>query len=419
MSEANTTSARDTPAPWLHIIGIGEDGLAGLSAQARKLVAEAEVIVGGDRHHTLGENTTAERVKWPSPFDAMVETLKALKGRRAVVLVTGDPLWYSVGARIARAMPAGDLIFHPQLSAFQWGACRMGWSLADVETLTVHGRPAEQILPALAPGARLLVLTRDETSPATLANLLQERGYGASQLTVLANLGGANEERIDGSANDPWPPETVPPFHLLAITCAAETGAIVLSRGPGLPDSAFTHDGKMTKRDVRAVTVAKLWPRRGALLWDVGAGCGSVAIEWMRGAPNAEAIAIEPLAARRDMIAMNANALGVPRLKVIDGRAPDALDDLPSPDAVFIGGGLSQACVDVCLLALKPHGTLVANAVTLESEALLISLQAQHGGDLTRLSVAHAEPVGPFRGWRAAMPVTQWSFQPGEVPFDA
>ena len=381
--------------------------MAGLSPAAQALVEAAEVIIGGDRHHSLSPNVTAERLKWPSPFDAMIDTIRSQQGRRVVVLVTGDPLWYSVGARILKSIPASEIAFHPQLSAFQWVCARMGWSLADVEAVTAHGRPPEQVIPFFAPHARLIVLTKDRTTPADLARLLSERGYGNSRMTVLAALGGPHEARFDGIAES-WAAE-VPDFHTLAIECIADDGATVLPRGPGLPDSAFHHDGKMTKQDVRAVTLAKLWPRRGALLWDVGAGCGSIAIEWMRCARDAEAIGLEPVAKRRSLASGNALRLGTPRLKLIDGKAPGALADLPAPDAIFIGGGISSETIDTCVARLKPHGRLVANAVTLESEAVLSEAHSRHGGDLVRIAVAHAEPIGGFRGWRAAMPVTQWS----------
>jgi precorrin-6Y C5,15-methyltransferase (decarboxylating) len=397
-------------APWLNIIGIGEDGMAGLSPAARTLVETAEVIVGGDRHHQLAPNVTAQRIAWPSPFDAMISTIKGLKGRRAVALVTGDPLWYSVGARIAKGMPAEEIAYHPQLSAFQFAACRMGWSLADVETLTVHGRPAEQIIPFFASGARLLVLTKDHTSPATVAKLLAERGYGASKLTVLAALGGPDEQRFEGAAEG-WSLD-VPDFHTLAVECVAGEGAAVMPL-TGLPDSAFRHDGKMTKRAVRALTLARLAPQRGALLWDIGSGCGSVAIEWMRGAREARAIGIEPRADRRAIAAQNALALGAPALQLIEGEAPAALSGLPAPDAVFIGGGVSMEVIELCIAALKPFGRLVANAVTLESEAVLLAAFAKHGGELERIAYQAAEPVGPFHGWRALMPVTQWSLVKG------
>lgn len=399
--------SNSTPeAPWLHVVGIGEDGMDGLSPAARVLVEAAEVIIGGDRHHGLSPDVTAERIAWPSPFDAMIETMRAQRGKRVVVLVTGDPLWYSVGARILRAIPAEEIVFHPQLSAFQWACARLGWSLADATTVTAHGRPPEQVTPYFAPEARLLILTKDRTTPNEIARLLVERGYGPSRMTVLGALGGPRESRVDGVAES-WDAEA-PDFHLLAVDCVAGERP-VLARGPGLPDEAFRHDGKMTKQEVRAVSLAKLWPRRKALLWDVGSGCGSVAIEWMRAARDAEAIGIEPDADRRLMAADNALALGAPRLTLIEGRAPEALDGLPAPDAVFIGGGLSEPVFEACWAAMKPQGRLVANAVTLESEALLIDLHGRYGGELIKLSVARADPVGAYRGWRPLMPVTQWS----------
>ncbi|MEZ5870810.1 MAG: precorrin-6y C5,15-methyltransferase (decarboxylating) subunit CbiE [Nitratireductor sp.] len=394
---------------WLDVVGIGEDGMDGLSPAARALVETAEVIIGGDRHHQLSANVNAERVAWPSPFDAMIDTMKSFRGRRLVVLVTGDPLWFSVGARMLRSIPAEEIRFHPQLSAFQWASCRLGWSLPDIELLTIHGRPAEQFLPHVAPGVKMILLTKDATSPVAVARLLSERGYGESRLVVLGALGGPRETRQDGIARQ-WcenAPE-FPAFHVLAIELVAGSGAQVLPR-TGLADSAFEHDGKMTKQTVRAVTLAKLIPVRDGVLWDIGSGCGSVAIEWMRAAPEARAIGIEPRADRRAVSARNALALGVPALKLVDGEAPGALAGLPAPDAVFIGGGLSDAVFDSAYAALKPLGRLVANAVTLESEAVLLELFARHGGELVRIATQSADPVGPYHGWRAAMPVTQWS----------
>ncbi|MEO0729204.1 MAG: precorrin-6y C5,15-methyltransferase (decarboxylating) subunit CbiE [Pseudomonadota bacterium] len=395
-------------APWLDVIGIGEDGMRGLSDEARAKVETADVIIGGDRHHSLSPAVRAERLTWPSPFDAMINTIQAQRGRRVVVLVTGDPLWYSVGARLLRAIPANEIAFSPQLSAFQWACARLGWSLADVETITAHGRPSEQVIPYFAPGARLLILTKDRTTPGELAQHLAANGYGASRMTVLASLGGEDERRFDGVAES-WS-EEVPDFHTLAVDCVGDSDVHLLTRGPGLPDTAFAHDGKMTKQDVRAVTLAKLWPRRKAHLWDIGLGCGSVAIEWMRAARDATADGIEPNADRRAFAAANARKLGAPRLNVIAGKAPDALADLQRPDAVFIGGGLSGEIVDICIARLNSHGRLVANAVTLESEALLGHLHQAHGGDLVRIGVARAVAVGSYRGWRENMPVTQWSF---------
>jgi len=396
--------------PWLHIVGIGEDGIVGLSAAARAQVEAAEVIVGGDRHHALAPNVTAERVAWPSPFDAMISVIRGYMGRRVVVLVTGDPLWFSVGARISNPkydshIPAGEIVYHPQLSAFQWAAARMGWSLADVETLTAHGRPAEQIVPSFWPGARMLVLTAGAQTPGEIAGLLTARGFGESRLTVLGSLGGADELRITGTAAE-WD-APCPAFHTLAVEVAG--AGRLLPRIPGLPDDAFVHDGTMTKREMRALTLAKLMPARGERLWDIGCGCGSISVEWMRAAPGAEATGIDNRADRLAYARENAVQLGVPRLALIEGQVPEAMDDLPHPDAVFIGGGLSDAVVGKTLEALGSGGRLVANAVTLESEILLAQMHERHGGELVRISTAHAEPVGPYRGWRTGMPVTQWS----------
>lgn len=394
-------------APWLHIVGIGEDGMDGLTPAARTIVETADVIVGGDRHHTLSANPTADRIAWPSPFDAMIEALQALKGRRAVVLVTGDPLWFSVGARIGRAIPSDQLVYHPQLSAFQLAAARMGWSLADAETLTVHGRPVEQMIAFIQPDQRLIVLTTGAQTPGQIARFLTDRGFGGSRMTVLAAMGGAREDRFDGTAQD-WSHD-VPAFNTMCIECIAAPDAALLPRVPGLADALFVSDGTMTKQEVRAATVAKLMPMRGALLWDIGTGCGSVAIEWMRAARYARAIGIEPRADRRAMAAQNALALGTPKLDLIDGTVPQALAGLDAPDAVFIGGGLSRDTFEAAYAALRPLGRLVANAVTLESEAELIALHRAHGGDLVKLQTHRAEPVGRLTGWRPSMPVTQWS----------
>jgi len=396
--------------PWLHVIGIGEDGMAGLSAAARTQVEAAEIIIGGDRHHALAPNVTAERVAWPSPFDAMVAAIRSYEGRRVVVLVTGDPLWFSVGARLCNPkygthIPAKEIVYHPQLSAFQWAAARMGWSLADVETLTAHGRPAEQVVPAFWPGARLLILTAGAQTPGEIAALLSARGFGESRLTVLGALGGPDEVRIEGTAQD-WDAPS-PAFHTLAVELAGE--GRLLPRIPGLPDDAFTHDGTMTKREMRALTLAKLMPARGEMLWDIGCGCGSVSVEWMRTAPDALATGIDIRPERLEMARANALQLGTPRLALIEGRVPEALEGLPPPDAVFIGGGLSKAVIATARTALGKGGRLVANAVTLESEGLLSQAHATHGGELVRITAARAEAVGPYRGWRTGMPVTQWS----------
>ncbi|SLN22596.1 Precorrin-6Y C(5,15)-methyltransferase [decarboxylating] [Roseovarius albus] len=392
---------------WLHIVGIGEDGMDGLVPATRAIVEAAEVIIGGDRHHKLSDNTTAERVAWPSPFDALIDLLIAKRGKRVVVLATGDPLWFSVGARIGREIEANEVVYHPQLSAFQLAAARMGWSMADLETLTVHGRPVEQMIAFIQPEVRLLILTTGAETPGQIAQFLTERGFGRSKMSVLAAMGGKDEARFDGVAES-WDHD-VPAFNTLAVECVAAPDAALLPRVPGLADELFQHDGTMTKQEVRAATLAKLMPMRGALLWDVGTGCGSIAVEWMRGARYARAIGIEPRADRRAMAAANALALGVPKLQLVEGRVPDALNGLDAPDAVFIGGGLSRETFEASWAALRPLGRMVCNAVTLESEALLLELHKEHGGQLVKLSVNRAEPIGGLTGWRPLMPVTQWS----------
>ncbi len=283
----------------------------------------------------------------------------------------------------------------------------MGWSGSETTMLSVHGRPLELLHPAILPGARLLVLTSDAEAPAQVAALLAARGYGPSRITVLERMGGAEERRIEGTAAD-WPAGEGDRLNTLAIECRPEPGATLLPAVPGLPDDAFKHDGQLTKREVRAATLAVLAPVPGQLLWDVGAGCGSVAIEWLRTAPNTRAVAVEKETARTALIAANAAALGTPNLDVIEGSAPEALDGLEAPDAVFVGGGVSGAgLLGACWAQLKPGGRLVANAVTLEGEQALVAWREANGGDLVRLAVSRAEPVGPFTGWRPLMSVTQ------------
>ena len=387
---------------WLHVVGIGEDGLEGLAPAVRAIVESAEVLVGGERHHRLTEGARGERIAWPSPWDAMLGTLDGLRGRRVVVLVTGDPLWFSGGERIAAAFP-GEVAVHPHPGAFQLAASRMGWPLDSVECLTAHGRPVERVLPHLAPGARLLLLAEAGTAE-QLARLLAGRGWGPSRIAALFQMGGPAEGRAEATAED-WAGET-PALTTLAVECIPGPGAVVLPR-TGLPDEAFESDGTMTKREVRAATLARLMPLPGQLLWDVGLGSGTVAIEWMRAAKGARAVGVEPRADRRAMAAANAVALGVPDLRIVEGEAPGALDGLPLPDAVFLGGGVSEAAFDVAWGALKPGGRLVANAVTLESQAVLMGLHGRQGGDLVRIAVSRAEPVGRLTGWRPAMEVMQ------------
>ncbi len=392
---------------WLSVVGLGEEGLDALSPAARRLIDSAEVLVGGSRHLAMLPEDDREQLTWPSPLLDLIPEIERRRGRRVCVLATGDPMAYGIGSTLLRFLSAEEMLILPAPSAFSLACARLGWPLHEVETVTLHGRPLATLQAHVLPGARLLLLADDGTTPAQVAALLRERGYGPSAMTVLEHMGGPDERRLEGSAAD-WPQERVADFHTLAVACAAEPGAALLPRVPGLPDAAFKHDGQMTKREVRAATLAALAPVPGQRLWDVGAGCGSIAIEWMRAADRAEAVAVERVPARAALIAANAEALGTPKLDLVEGEAPAALEGLAAPDAVFIGGGLSgEGLFRRCWAALPAGGRLVANAVTLEGEQALASWRAEVGGDLTRIAVSRAEPVGGLHGWRPLMPVTQ------------
>lgn len=389
--------------PWLSVLGMGDDGLDGLSPAARVLLDAAEVVIGGARHLALVE-TKADKREWPSPFAGARDLLDSLRGRNVAVLASGDPMWFGIGATLTRWLSPGEMRVLPYPGAFSLAAARLGWPLQDCLCLTVHGRPLEALHLHLAPGRRLLVLAEDGQSPAAIARLLEKAGYGPSRLVVLEHLGGT-AERIRDSVAEAWVGEAAD-LNTMAIECRAEAGARLWSAVPGLPDEAFDHDGQLTKREIRAVTLAALAPLPGEMLWDVGAGCGSIAIEWMRA--GGRAAAIEPRADRVARIAANAAALGVPGLEVIRGSAPDALP-YSDPDAIFVGGGVSAPGVlDACWSALRPGGRLVANAVTAEGEAALIALHARFGGQMVRLSVSRLAPIGGFHTWHPAMPVTQF-----------
>jgi precorrin-6Y C5,15-methyltransferase (decarboxylating) len=392
---------------WLNIVGIGEDGLEGLSPTARTLVESAEVLVGGERHLAMvPSGHPAERVRWGKPFEESYTAIEARAGKRVTVMTTGDPMWYGAGAVLSRRMKEAIAAVVPAPGAYSLAAARMRWPLQDVACLTVHGRAAEVLYLHLYPGARLLILSNDGNTPAQVAGMLTARGFGDSRMVALEHMGGAREVRHEALAKE-WGDGPVAALNTLAVECAAAPGAKVWSRVPGLPDDAFEHDGMMTKREVRAATLAALAPLPRQLLWDVGAGCGSVAIEWMRA--GGRAIGIENNPDRLALAARNAAMLGVPDLKLVDGEAPAALNGLPAPDAVFVGGGIGQpGLIDACWSALKPGGRIVANTISVEGETALAGLQQEHGGEMVRLAVSRLSPVGRLHGWRPLMQVTQW-----------
>lgn len=395
---------------WLSVVGLGEDGPDGLSPAARLLVESADVLVGGARHLALLPEDGRKRLAWPSPMMDLLPEIAAYKDKHVCVLATGDPFCFGVGTALAKEFGHDAMTVVPGASAFSLAAARLGWSLHSVETLSLHGRPLSLLEAFVQPDARLLILSENAATVQGVAKLLSARGFGGSEITVLEHMGGPKERVLTGRADEDWQSQGLADFNSLAIDCKAGPGTIFRSRVPGLPDEAFHHDGQMTKREVRAATLSALMPMPGQLLWDVGAGCGSISIEWMRADRRNRAIAIERHDARLAMIAANAEALGTPGLQILAGEAPAALEGLEQPDAVFIGGGATgEGLFDLCWNSLKPGGRLVANAVTLESEQILIARHAALGGELCRIAVSRAAPVGPYHGWRPLMPVTQFS----------
>ena len=391
-------------APWLTIVGVGEDGFFGLGRAARRALLEAAAVIGGDRHLAmLPARIGARRIAWPKPFD--IAPIEAYRGTPVCVLASGDPMWFGVGATLACTVPPGEMRVISAPSSLSLAAARLGWPMQDVSAISLVGRPLATLNASLREGARLLILSRDGSSPADVAALLNERGFGDTSMSVFENLGGPGERRIDAQA-DAWRGQAVGALNIVALHCRTRHG-VALPLTVGLPDSAFANDGQLTKRDVRAVTLARLAPSPGALLWDVGAGCGSIGIEWMRAHPACRAIAIESNAGRQAFIAQNRDALGVPGLQLIAGHAPEALAGLPAPDAVFIGGGVTvPGVLDACWSSLRAGGRLVANAVTLQGEAALVEWRNRHGGTLTRVAISEAQPLGGFDAWRPALPIT-------------
>ncbi|WEJ72921.1 precorrin-6y C5,15-methyltransferase (decarboxylating) subunit CbiE [Pseudomonas sp. PSE14] len=391
--------------PWLTIVGIGEDGYAGLGKAARRALLGASEVIGAPRQlELLPHCLRANRQAWPSPFS--LEPVLRRRGQPTCVLASGDPMWFGVGASLARQIPAEEVLVLSAPSSASLAAARLGWALQECTLLSLVARPLAALNAQIHDGAKLLILSNDGNSPAAIAALLRERGFGPSRISVLEHLGGESERRIDGLASD-WSLNSSAALNLVAVECVAGADAVRLPLTTGLPDDAFRHDGQLTKRDVRAVTLARLAPRPGELLWDVGAGCGSIGIEWMRAHPSCRALAIEANDGRQEHIRFNRDALGVPALQLVCGAAPEALQGLERPDAIFIGGGVTvPGVLEHCWEQLKPGGRLVANAVTLQSEALLVSWRERIGGELTRLAVAQALPLGGFDTWRAALPIT-------------
>jgi precorrin-6B C5,15-methyltransferase / cobalt-precorrin-6B C5,C15-methyltransferase len=399
---------------WLSIVGIGEEGVDGLSAVARDLVSGAEIVFGGKRHLALAASLIRGAARpWPSPFDGAVEAVMAQRGRPVCVLASGDPFVHGVGSILARHVDPQEFLAVPAPSAFSLAAARLGWALPETVLISLHARALDLVRPHLHPGKRVLALTTDREGPAALARLLAQSGFGGSRFAVLEALGGSRE-RIRAMIAAQFNLGDIDDLNVVAIEVAAEPGARIIPGAAGCPDALFEHDGQITKREIRAVTLSSLAPRHGELLWDIGAGTGSVAIEWMLAGPMQRAIAVEARLDRAARIRRNAAAFGVPALEIVEGDAPAALKSLPQPDAIFIGGGANRpGMLDTAVAALPAGGRLVVNAVTLETEALLLARHAAMGGELLRMAISRVGPVGADAqampsAWRPALPVTQW-----------
>jgi precorrin-6Y C5,15-methyltransferase (decarboxylating) len=399
--------------PRIAVVGIGADGWAGLGEAARAAIRAADEIVGSKRQLALlPAGTSAATRTLPSPLAPLLDELADADRdahRRTCVLASGDPMLHGIGATLARRLGPDRIDVHPHASAFALACARLGWPAAETELLSTVARGPENVARALAPGHRVVVYATGQDGAATVARVLVARGYGPSRFVVMEQLGGAREKIVDSTAAA-WGARWADALHAVAIECSPARGTPLRQRSPGLPDDAYGGDGQLTKRHVRAMTLAALQPMPGQLLWDVGAASGSIGIEWLRAEPSARAIGIEARQDRARQARLNAKALGVPELDVRTGEAPAALAGLPAPDAIFIGGGVTTPdLVQACWDALQPGGRLVANAVTLESEQALIVARAMYGGQLTRVEISHAEPLGSFSGWRAQMPVVQWT----------
>ena len=435
---------------WLHIIGVGERGPRELPSTYKLLLSYADAILGparfladiepvtrpnaaadlfdGDLVAQRGFDAIARAlageepdlspaatyadgrrmIEWEPPLENMIRQVIALRDRPTVILASGDPMWFGMGATLTRHLLPSEFVIHAHPSAFQLAAARLHWPVQSVTTVSLHARPVELLHPHLLPGNKVLALTSDHSTIDLALELLVNRGYGHSIVTTLENLGGP-EERLTTAEAENFDTRQIEDFYVLAIDCVPDFTAPLLPPLPGLPDEVFVTDGQLTKREVRAATLAKLAPFPGALLWDVGAGSGSVAIEWMRAARDTKAVAFEKEGPRLQMIAANASALGVPSLEIVAGEAPDSFGKRTPPDAVFLGGDVgNDDLFDACWSALKPGGRLVANAVTLDAEHALYSRHLQLGGELTRIEISALDRIGGHRAFKPRMAVTQW-----------
>ncbi|MEM8877839.1 MAG: precorrin-6y C5,15-methyltransferase (decarboxylating) subunit CbiE [Pseudomonadota bacterium] len=402
------TQAGTVPAPWLTILGVGVDGVEGLEPRACEALSAAQMVFGGERHLAMVQTLIRGETRvWSSPIAESIAELLSKRGTPVAVLASGDPFYFGIGASIRPHVKPSEMRVFPALSAAALAAARLGWAQQDVTTVSLCGRKLESLRPHLQPGGQLFVLSADSTTPAKVAAELVERGFGPTRMHVLEQLGGQDQRhRMVQAAHFDF--NDIDPLNMMALEVEADPVAQVIPVVPGRPDDLFEHEGQITKSEVRAVTLSNLSPRPGELLWDVGTGSGSIAIEWLLSASRMRAIGIDQ---REDRIAAaraNAASLGVPNLKLRSGHAPEVLEGLPTPQAIFIGGSGSREVFEAAWAALAPGGRLVANAVTLETLALLTELRKQWGGRMVRISVERADAVGSYQAFRPAMSIVQY-----------
>lgn len=421
--------------PWIYLIGMGADGLDGLSAKAMRHLDEADVLVSSPRLFQLIPEDQRPRIHWESPLSDTLPHIEAHRGKTIAIIATGDPLCYGVGSWLLTKFALEDMVIIPGVSAFSLACARMGWAQQKTKLVTLHGRDDFNIRDAIAPHQNIVVLSQDAKTPRNVADHLRNMGFGASTLTVFTHMNGSLECRFDAVVEqasevfgDAFEQEKDHDFNVIAITCDASGSAPVLSRAAGLPDDAFAPFGKMTKRELRALAIAKLAPQPGDVLWDVGAGSATISVEFLRLAQGgcAHTFDIDHEALAYQM--KNAQAFGLSDVLVSHQHAmPLSPKDvkIPLPDALFLGGGIDPEIIEAAVSHLKARGRLVAHAVTIESEAFLAAAFGKYGGDLTRISVARSEAIGPggdrdghshkFHGFKPAMTVTQWSFLKEQV----
>jgi len=411
-------TANGSTKKWLTIIGIGEDGVSGLSDKARTMLKAATHVFGGKRHLELaGELINGEPCPWPQPFDPAMTAVLALRenlpgSQNICVLASGDPNHFGVGVTLSRVISLDEMEIIPNHSAFTLAAAALAWPMQSVTTLSLHGRDIANLRRHLRPGAKILALTSGAKSPSEIAEYICQHGFSASKLNVMEALGGPNQTITTQNAAS-FDMQQINPLNLLAIEVHTDNAASrIIPNTPGLPDDWFDHDGQITKCEIRALTIAALAPKPGELLWDIGAGSGSVSIEWLLSGRAMQAIAVEHKAERAARIRANANALGAPGLEIIEGKAPSALADISQPDAIFIGGGgTNPGVMEAAIKALPMGGRLVANGVTIEMEEMLNACAEKHGGTLIRLEISRKENLGTMTAWRPALPITQWSWR--------